>query len=156
MGGGLALDVPVVGGLFTPPPAMGPTLYVPEPLAVIPFPASTWSITAKSVMPANDRITREKVGKIEMGFMVVSCICLPMVRLYLSRTGGASPPSAAGSEDWPFCAGARRRIPGPAGRYARHALALRRRIRDPFAGGGRAVVALLRRVRDSRTGGLAG
>jgi hypothetical protein len=32
-------------------------------------------------MPASDTVTREKVGEIEMDFMAVSCICLPMLRL---------------------------------------------------------------------------
>jgi hypothetical protein len=31
-------------------------------------------------MPANDTVTREKVGRVALHFMAVSCICLPMVR----------------------------------------------------------------------------
>jgi hypothetical protein len=60
---------------------MGLTLYVRDPLAVIAFPASTGSITAKSAMPASDTVAREKVGTVKPDFMAVSCICLPMVRL---------------------------------------------------------------------------
>jgi hypothetical protein len=70
---------------------MGLTLYIREPLAVIPFPASTGSIAAKSAKPTSDTVAREKVGTVKPDFMAVSCI-LPADWLSISAERHRRPP----------------------------------------------------------------
>jgi hypothetical protein len=80
-------------------------------------------------MPAKRHGHERERGKVRTGLhgrLLLSCV-------FGCRNQRASSPSAAGSEDWSSCAGARGRSPGPAGWCARHALALGRRIRDPCA-----------------------